>query len=274
MRAWQELECRLRSRGEAFDYVFTPGPGTVTQVARQCIRNGCERIIAVGGDGTIREVASAIAGARCKFGIVPCGTGNDFARTLGLPLSIEELVPALTGNHTITADIGLVNGEYFVNVAGAGIDACIVDEVNRSKVIVNGTVTYLAAAVKMLLRYDSPMMRVTIDGREIRGRTLVVAVGNGKYYGGGIKMTPGALVDDGKFHVVVARDICRLEAFRLLPLTYSGRHVLNPKVGVYTGSEVRVEADRPLSVQADGTVVGGVPATFKLVPGALKILAS
>ncbi|MCR4398433.1 MAG: diacylglycerol kinase family lipid kinase [Firmicutes bacterium] len=273
LRVWRELEAKLKEKGLPPDHRMTPGPLTVTGITEESVRRGYDRIVAVGGDGTVREIVSALVGSNVELGIVPAGTGNDFARTFGLPKTVDEVIPLLAGNHWTAADVGRVNGNYFVNIAGCGIDADIAEAVNRSRVIVNGTVTYLLTAVKTVLGYASAFMRISIDGKIIEGRVLVLAVANGKFYGGGIMMAPDARVDDGKFHVIVARDVSRSEALRLLPLTYSGRHILNRKVHVYTGSEVSVEADRPLAIQADGTLVGNVPTTFSLLPGALRVLA-
>ncbi len=272
VQVWKNLEAKLRTRGISFEFRYTPGPDTVTAVAAQAVREGYDRVIAVGGDGTIREVAAALVGLEREFGVIPAGTGNDFARTLDLPSSVDELIEVVTGNNITPSDLGQINGKYFVNIAGVGVDTEIAEDVNRSRVVVNGTVTYLLSAIRTVLRYSSPAMTITVDDEVIRGRVLVLAVANGKYYGGGVKMLPDARVDDGKFHVLVAKDVGRFEALRLLPLTYSGRHIHNRKCSVYTGVEVSVDADRPLAVQADGTLVGKTPVTFRVVPRALRIL--
>ncbi|MGE5543163.1 MAG: diacylglycerol/lipid kinase family protein [Bacillota bacterium] len=272
LRIWREVEARLKARGQPVESRITPGPDTVAGIAEEAVRRGYRTVIAVGGDGTVREVAGAIAGTKVRFGIIPSGTGNDFARTLDLPRDLDDLINVVTGDETTPADLGQMNGRCFVNIAGVGVDTEIVEEVNRSPVVISGTITYLVSAVRTVLRYEPPEMIIRVDGTEICGRVLVLAIANGRYYGGGIKMAPDARVNDGLFHVIVAREIGRWEALRLLPLTYSGRHVHHGKCFTYTGAEVTVEADRPLAVQADGTVVGTLPMAFRVVPHALNVL--
>ncbi|MGE5483648.1 MAG: diacylglycerol/lipid kinase family protein [Ignavibacteriales bacterium] len=272
LRIWRDVEARLRRRRLPFESRITPGPDTVAGIAEEAVSEGYDTVIAVGGDGTVREVAGALAGSSVRFGIIPSGTGNDFARTLNLPGDLDDIIDVVTGNETTPADLGQMNGRYFVNIAGVGVDTEIVEEVNRRPVVINGTITYLISAVRTVLRYEPPAMTIRVDGTEVRGRVLVLAIANGKYYGGGIKMAPDARVNDGLFHVLVAKEIGRWEALRVLPLTYSGRHVRHKKCFTYTGAEVTVEADRPLAVQADGTVVGRLPMTFRVVPHALNVL--
>ena len=272
LRIWREVEARLRHRREPVEFRITPEPNTVAGIAEQAVRQGYDTIVAVGGDGTIREAAGVLAGSGCRLGIIPSGTGNDFARTLGLPHDLDALLDVVSTGNVMAADLGRIDGAYFVNIAGIGVDTEIVEAVNRSRVIVNGTVTYLLTAIRTVLGYDAPMMTVRVGGQEIRGRVLVLAIANGEYYGGGIRMVPGARLQDGLFHVLVASDVGRWEALRLLPLTYSGRHVTHKKCSIYTGSEVTVESDRPLAVQADGSVVGRVPVTFRVAPRALNVL--
>ncbi|NPV69988.1 MAG: diacylglycerol kinase family lipid kinase [Firmicutes bacterium] len=272
LRIWALLEPLLRKRGEAIECRVTPGPNSVSQVARQAFEEGYDRIVAVGGDGTVQEVANGIAGTDCEFGIVPAGTGNDFAKTLDLPKGLEALANVLIGDHSIRVDLGRMNGDFFVNIAGAGIDAVIADRVNRGPVYINGTVTYLVTAIPTLLSYRSPRMRVCIDGNVIEDEMLLVAVGNGQYYGGGVKMVPDARVDDGIFHIVIVSGVGRWEAMRLLPLTYSGRHMEYRKCAVYSGTEVRIDSETLTPVQADGNIVGVLPAVFTVAPSALRVL--
>ncbi|WP_324716251.1 YegS/Rv2252/BmrU family lipid kinase [Carboxydochorda subterranea] len=257
---------------------LTRGPGHALELARRAALEGYDRIVAVGGDGTVHEAINGLMGLkpeilnRVSFGVVPAGSGNDFSRNLGIPTDVGALATLLASGSSGLADVGTVNGHYFANVAGVGFDAEVARMANRVPKLVPGTLTYVTCALAQLAVYRNAAVRLTLDGQVLERRALLVAVGNGARYAGGMTICPGARMDDGVFRVVVAGDLSRAQVLQVLPQVFPGRHVAHPLVEVWDAREVHVEADRPLSIQADGEVIGTVPATFRLLPRALPVI--
>jgi len=233
---------------------------------------GATRVVSVGGDGTIHEIADVLFGRDVELGIVPLGRGNDFARTVGISTDPVEATRVAFEGTAKAIDLGQANGEVFINVAGLGFDAEVAAEANRIGMIINGTVTYFASVFTMLRKFRCQDVTITIDGKSWDQRILLLAVGNGKYYGGGMKITPGAVVDDGLLDIVVAGDMTRLETILTLPKVYSGAHIHHPKASTYRGKEVTVTSNNSLSVHAEGEIISKTPVTFKVLAGALRLV--
>jgi diacylglycerol kinase (ATP) len=163
--------------------------------------------------------------------------------------------------------------QVFINVAGVGYDAEVTANVDKMGMLINGQVTYIAALLKTLVNYRCANVTVTIDNATFDTRILLLAVGNGKYYGGGMKIVPDAVPDDGVFDIVMAVDFSVLETLLTLPKVYSGKHVDHPKARLFKGRSVTVVSrENPLSVQADGEAVGTTPATFRILADAIRVV--
>ena len=258
----------------------TGRPGHARELAARAAQEGFARIVAVGGDGTVHEVINGLMDAgtglasRVLLGIVPAGSGNDFARNLGLPADAGAMAPILMGSQWAEVDVGRVNGRHFANLAGVGFDAEVAAWANRVPKFVPGTFTYLAGVLVVLAGYRNARVELELDGLRLARRAFLVAVGNGPAYAGGMRMCPGADMGDGRFRVVVCGDLRRTEILRLLPTIYHGGHVRHPKVEVFDVARLTLEAERPLTVHADGESVGTTPASFQVVAGALRVLGA
>jgi len=233
---------------------------------------GATRVVSVGGDGTIHEIANVLFGRDVELGIVPLGRGNDFARTVGIPTDPREAARLALEGQAEPIDLGQANGEIFINVAGLGFDAEVAAEANRIGMIVNGTVTYFASVFTTLRQYSCQDVTISIDGKSWDQRILLLAVGNGKYYGGGMQITPDAVVDDGLLDIVIAGDMTRMETILVLPKVYSGAHIHHPKASTYRGKEVTVTSKNSLNVHAEGEIISKTPVTFKVLAGALRLV--
>ncbi|HET7559371.1 MAG TPA: diacylglycerol kinase family protein, partial [Limnochordia bacterium] len=288
-RLWPRLAARLGERGDAFERVRTTRPGDAGRLAAQAQADGYDRIIAIGGDGTLQETIDGLLRAAATaqaagptqmtpapagpVGWIPAGTGNDFARSTGIPTDpLQALTLALDGEpHPI--DVGQINGTYFLNVAGAGFDAKVAARVNRMRLRLGGLPTYLLAVLcELWLQKNAPLV-VRWDGRSKRINSFLIAVGNAQYYGGGIRMCPGAQLDDGLLDVCIGGDFGRLEALRALTRTFSGRHVALPKVEVLKAKTLRIDGPPDLPIHADGQTLGTLPAEIRVCPGALGFIA-
>ncbi|MDP2859883.1 MAG: diacylglycerol kinase family lipid kinase [Bacillota bacterium] len=271
-RAWPQIRDALEGSGTAFETLWTEKPKDGVAKAKAALEMGATRVVSVGGDGTIHEVVNVLFGRGVEFGIVPLGRGNDFARTVGIPADPVEAARAAIEGAASPIDLGQANGEVFINVAGLGFDAEVAAEANRIGMFINGTITYFASVFTMLHKYSCQDVTITIDGKTWDQRILLLAVGNGKYYGGGMKITPDAVVDDGLLDIVVAGDMTRLETVLTLPKVYSGAHVHHPKASTYRGKEVTVTSKNTLSVHAEGEIISSTPVTFKVLAGALRLV--
>ncbi|MEW6243808.1 MAG: diacylglycerol kinase family protein [Bacillota bacterium] len=254
-------------------YVFTDAPMHATEIARLAAKEGIPLVVAVGGDGTVHEVANGLACTGTALGVIPAGKGNDFARSLGIPFSPHRAVRLISSGCTRVIDLGMVDGRYFLNVSGVGFDAEVAQEVNSSERKIGGPLTYILGVLKMLSRYDPVPVEIALDGDVIRERILVVAIGNTPYYAAGMKMVPHARPDDGEFGICVAGNLTKAETLAMLPLVYSGRHISHNKVSTYKAARVEIRSETALAIQADGEIVGHLPAVFTVAAGCLRVIA-
>lgn len=231
-------------------------------------------IVACGGDGTVNLAVNAIANLSVKFAVLPMGTGNDFARHLGLK-NLNTALQAINQGKVLPADLGevqLIDGhiKYFAAVASCGFDAQV-NEVANKMVGPNGPIKYLAAVFRQLRQLNPIQVTVKTIERELVGRFTLVAIGNTSSYGGGMQITPAAQIADGQFALTIVDAVNRRTLVKVLPQVFIGRHVFHPKVSVDQTSRVHISGDA-FPVYADGERLGLGPATFTVLPARLRIL--
>jgi len=270
-RVWEAVLGHLQATETAYEVEFTRSPGAATELARRAVESGHRRIVALGGDGTLSEVVRGIAGSDVTLGLVPGGTGNDFVRSLSIPRDPVAATHIALGPHSRAVDLPRVNGMPFLNVAGVGFDAEVAAEMNRRRSRLQGAIPYLLTVLRMLTQYRNTPVQMELDGQRMEAAILLVAVGNGRYCAGGMKILPEAAVDDGLFDVCIAADLTRLETLGALCRVYGGSHIGLPKVTCTRARRVKITSDTPLCVQADGELVGQVPVTLELAPQALRV---
>jgi len=275
-RAWRAIGPALRDAGVRLEEVVEERPQLAIALAGEAARQGWDVVAAVGGDGTVHEVVNGIMRAGVApapaVAIIPGGTGNDFARGVGVPRDPMAAGRLLLAGARRRVDIGQVNDRYFVGISGVGFDAEVAAKVNRWPKWVGGTPLYLAAILNMLVTYRPVATRIVLDGREQRLRMFLLAAANTPWYAGGMYMAPHARPDDGWLEVITAGDLGRLETLILLPRVFSGTHLRHRKVAHQPAGEVRVESEAPLAIHADGEMVGQVPAVFRVVPRAIEVI--
>jgi diacylglycerol kinase (ATP) len=263
------------------DALFSEQPEHLRELARQAVDDGAGLIVAVGGDGTVNEVASGIAGlGGVELAVIPRGTGIDFVRTFGIPRKLEGAVEVALAGHSREIDAGRVgyrawSGEaaeaWFFNVAGVGMSGAVAKRTNESSKALGGKISYLWSTLAVFARWQNTDVRVSVDDETRRGRMLEVVVANGRYLGGGMMMCPEASPDDGLFDVLLIGDITKRDLVQTLPKIYRGTHLPHPKAELLRGRTVAVDSDQPLPVQLDGEQPGTTPARFELVPRALRL---
>jgi diacylglycerol kinase (ATP) len=282
-RKWPVISRLLERIGLAFDFNYTEGVGHAIELARAAASDGYHCLVAVGGDGTVNEVANGILSSTnvtTALGVVSTGTGSDFARSAGLERDYTAACTRLISPKRLTIDVGLVTYQrdgkaqerFFVNSAGAGFDAAVVKETERLPKFFGGTIPYVIGMLKALVGYrNKPIVLKSGEGEE-RYRVLTVCVANGNYMGGGMRVAPDAALDDSLLDVVVIGDFGKFELLKDFPKVYKGTHVNLAKVSVRKTPGVTIESTEPVLVYADGELLGECPASFRVVPGALSLV--
>jgi YegS/Rv2252/BmrU family lipid kinase len=260
------------------DYVVhhTQGPGHATELASAAPAGAT--VVAVGGDGTVHQVVKGLltSGATDRvLGVLPVGSGDDFAFALGLDRhDVSGAVARLLANEPHLIDLPTVNGEPFVNALGVGFDAEVAYRLERVPAIFKGLAAYLYAVMVSLGRLRSVGVTVTVDGVEVyAGKSLVVATQNGPRTGGSFLFSPAARLDDGTLDVVLAGDVGVFATLVLLPKVMRGKHLGDPSVRAFRGASARLEWDEPRYAHADGESLGqGTTFTVAMTPRALRVL--
>lgn len=281
-----ELERNLRSKGLDYVLLRTEGPGDATRFAREALEGGGRFVVAAGGDGTVNEVVNGMLDAEGKpvgedpvLGVVAAGSGSDFVRTFGLPGDATRACSHLTGDNTYPLDVGKITyaapgggteTRYFVNVAEAGLGAAVAARADRMSPRL-GQAKYFVGFWLTLPRFKLADVRVLADRKTYEGPAYMIVVGNGQYYGGGMKVSPRSYPGDGVLDGVVFKGP-KSDAFTMIPKIYRGEHVPHPHIEeLRVKGELVVEADRPLPIEADGEVLGNTPATFAVIPHPIKM---
>jgi YegS/Rv2252/BmrU family lipid kinase len=271
LRLLGAVEGRLRALGLPFRTERTDSLLHGCELAREAAAHG-EVPVTLSGDGLIGAVAGALRDVPgAVLGVLPGGRGNDFARMTGIPLDAAAAVEVLAHGIPRPVDLGEAGGRTFLGVASVGFDA----EANR---IANaappalGRLVYVYGALGALEAWRDARFTVDVDGERVEFDGWSVAVANSGFYGGGMRLAPHARLDDGALDVVTLGECSRLGLLRLLAKVFRGTHIHEPNVTVRRGAEVRVSADRPFTVYADGDPIGSLPVTLRAVPAALHVL--
>lgn len=262
---------RLREHGLAVDVLIGADGAEATDLARGAVALGYDAVVAVGGDGMVHLVLQALAGTGTPLGIVPAGSGNDFARLLGLePHAYAAAADVIAAGFVRTVDAGKVGDRWFAGVLSSGFDSNVNERANRMR-WPRGPMRYNVAIVAELRVFHAVPFRIVLDGEPLEREAMLVAVGNGTSYGGGMHVAPGALVDDGLLSITVLGRLGKLEFLRVFPTVYKGTHVEHPAVSVHTARSLTLEAPGVVAY-ADGEYVTPLPCEVHCVPGALHVL--
>ena len=260
----------------------TRSAGDAIALTRAALAAGATRIVAAGGDGTVHEVANAVAGCEAELAVIPAGSGNDYARSLGVPEALDRAVAfAVTGRARATdagevictAADGAVVRRVFVNIAEAGMGGDVVRCARVARRISGAWLSYqlgILAALAMLRRAP---VSVTVDGERLGtfpNSNLIV--GNGRYFGGGLQPLPQASLDDGLLDIAHIRDASRFEMARTAPVLRNGIPLDHPRVDQRRCRTLAVQSVEMVPVEADGEWLGYLPATFTVLPGALRVV--
>ncbi len=252
-----------RAHGWVVEIQPTAGPGDGTRLARAAALAGYDVVVAAGGDGTVNEVVNGLVGTQTALGALPIGTVNVWVRELGLPL--HDAQPR-------AIDLGRAGDRHFLLMAGIGFDAAVTAEVRAHEKRRLGVFAYIFRALDLARRFRGIRMRIVVDGKALRTRALMVVLGNSQLYGGFLKITGRASLDDGLLDVCIIKgNTLRGVPLRILSILLR-RSTLDPKIEYHRARSVRIETRLPLPVQVDGDHIGYTPMVFESVPGALRAL--
>lgn len=285
-RGLGRIERALAEHGLDHDVELTAGPGDATAIASRRLARGCRFLVAVGGDGTVHEVVNAMVGADGRpvvegavLGVVAAGSGCDYVRTFGIPSRAPDAVARLAGPAVRVVDVariayvdreGRPASRCFANIAEVGLGATTAARAERLPRRL-GRSRYLAAFWAVLPSYRPGAARVEVDGAVAHdGRAVNVVAANGRYFGGGMHISPRSQPDDAALDLLVFTGR-KTDSFTMLPRVYRGRHLPHRRVVELRGSRLRVETDRRLDVEADGEVLGTGPVTIEVLPAALTL---
>lgn len=273
----------IATAGIEFDLRLTDRRGHAAEIAKEAINSGRSFLVAVGGDGTIHEVVNGMMGESgpmnpdAVLGVIAAGSGCDLIRTFGLPQKAEDAVRYLAGDNVFVADIGKVTymrdgaseSRYFPNIAEAGFGADVGLRAERLPRWV-GRLRYLVSFFITLGRFSIGSARVVLDDRVYEGPITNLVVANCQFFGGGMKIAPKAVPDDGRFDVLVIAGTKR-EYVVASTKVFKGEHVPAPFIKEYYAAKVEITSQKPLRIEADGEILGFTPATFEILPNALRL---
>jgi YegS/Rv2252/BmrU family lipid kinase len=240
-------------------------------LARDAINAG-EVAVAFGGDGLIGAVAGALRHSDGVLGVLPGGRGNDFARSLSIPVDAVSACGVLNTGARKRLDLGCVGGRTFIGIASCGFDSVANRIANETK-FVRGNLVYAYGAMRALAGWRPASFTVTVDDGEPRSVVgYTVAVANSGRYGGGMRLAPEARLDDGLLELVIISDVSRLRFLRMLPSVFKGEHVHRPEFALEHARRVRIAASRPFTLYADGDPIAELPAEIEVLPAAVQMI--
>jgi diacylglycerol kinase (ATP) len=286
LRRFASIRTRLQRLDVPFAGAATTGPGDATILARMACEHHFRAIVAVGGDGTVNEVINGMASGddgvqtHAVLGVIPTGTAQDFARSMGIPLAPDAALDVLLGGRVTRVDIGRIRfGDgrlhLFANMLGAGFDAEVAGRAQDVRGAMSSIPAHVVGFASALAAYRTKEIVITLEGDQgdpKRVHSNLVVVANGPSYAGVMRLAPDAKVDDGLLDVVVIGDVDKLEFLINLPRAFTGAHLSHHKVESFRVRSLSLESDDDALVQADGELLGRLPATVDLLPGGLNVI--
>ena len=263
---------RLREAGFRVRQLAGRDGDEALDLAKSAVTDGVESLVVCGGDGMVHLAAQVLAGTETSLGIIPAGTGNDVARYLGIPRNDPQAAAdVVVGSHVRTIDLARAGASYFVTVLAAGFDSKVNERAN-AMVWPRGQMRYTLATLAELRVFEPLPYTLVLDGEVHRLDAMLVAVGNGPSFGGGLKITHGAEIDDGLLDVVVIKPMSKLDLVKTYPRLYTGGVTKHPQYEHHRVRQVTVAAPGVVAY-ADGERLGSLPMTVDVAPNALRVLA-
>lgn len=271
------IERFCKSRNIQYKIHETACAGDATSIVRRESQKGYSGVVSVGGDGTLLEVANGLIGSSLPVGIIPLGSGNDFARAINVPSGFDHIEDALKiiAEHSASeVDLVSYNGSVYLNIASIGFDADIIRDLHKVRRFIKGSATYPVSVFLKFLTYKPKNVTLIIDGAKIKTRSFLTAICNGICYGGGMKVNPNGSVIDGFLDIIHIHPVPRYKIPLLLLKFMRGEHLNFPFVTTYRCKEIEILSEEPLAVNVDGECKTTTPVKFHMMPLSINVFGN
>jgi diacylglycerol kinase (ATP) len=268
----REVEEYLRGRGARVDCEPSTGPADLVRIAAESSRAGYDRVVVCGGDGTVNLAIREFDLTKGTLAIVPTGSGDDFAKVMGIPREIRAACDVVIDGRVREVDVALANDIRYLGVAGLGFDSEVADYANRNVKFLRGSAVYFYAILRVLPRFTPRPVEIRTEHGTRHEQIMFAAIGNTRQYGGGIRITPDAVVDDGLLDLCIVHETTRVELLKTLPKAYTGAHVKSPFVEMGRGREFHFASETAMAVYADGEPLTRTPVSFTLCASRLRVV--
>jgi diacylglycerol kinase (ATP) len=268
----REVEEYLRSRGARADCEPSTGPADLVRIAAESSRAGYDRVVICGGDGTVNLAVREFDLTQGTLALIPTGSGDDFAKVMGIPRKIRQACDVVLDGKVREVDVALANNIRYLGVAGLGFDSEVADYANRNVKFLRGSAVYLYAIFRVLPRFTPRPVQIRTENGTRDEHIMFAAVGNTRQYGGGIRITPDAIVDDGLLDLCIVHETTRVQLLKTLPKAYTGAHVTSPFVETGRGKEFHFSSEQAMAVYADGEPLTKTPVSFGVCSEKLRVV--
>jgi len=262
----------IRRQGVATDVQESRDARHLLALARQAAAEKPDAVVSLGGDGTQHYVLNGIMGSEIPLGVIPCGSGNDFARGLGIPTRVRAAAEAVCAGNTRRVDLGRVGSTVFSCIAGAGFDSVVTRYANERVRRLKGSLAYAWSILRSLENYRPEPLEVVSDVQRYSGEVIFAVVGNNVSYGGGIHLTPHARLDDGLLDVCIVPYLGKWELLSWVPSAYRGRHLRHPRIVYFQARKISFRSTSRLELFGDGEFMQELPVDIEVVPRALPVI--
>jgi diacylglycerol kinase (ATP) len=279
LKVWKKIEKLLQEKQVNYQVRFTERPKHAVEIAKMVSSEKCDAVVAVGGDGTVHDVANGLIDSNIPLGVIPAGSGNDFARALEIPMDYNKALERILMGKQRKIDIGRIGSEYCITVTGIGFDGNVAHVNNTAKYkkwlnsIRLGELSYGLSFLHVLLKYRPVNIELKIDGKSlVFFNVWLIAIANIPNYGGGIRICPDACYHDGLFDICIVHNMTKWNLLLTFPRAFKGKHVLHPGVTMIKGKHVEVTSKLPVIVQSDGEPLTETPVNITIQKEALLII--
>lgn len=269
-----EIKKIFKEIEEEFIIEITERPGHATELVKNYVKEENYRVYAVGGDGTLNEVLNGMVSSHSCLGVIPTGSGNDFVKSICKKTMSQDILKNTILGETKLIDLAKINDRYFINISSVGIDAEVTDNARKLKKFpfISGGMAYMLSFFNTIFSYKCRDIELKIDDREIASQITLLALANGKYYGGGMKVAPYADIQDGVLDICVVDKLSRTRMVALFPKLIKGEHTEEEEVSFYKGKNVTLKANEEIAVNIDGEIIKSQKINFNIIPQSIKVI--
>lgn len=269
-----QIKEAFKDINEEYIIEITKWPGHATELVRNYVSKEDYRVYSVGGDGTLNEVLNGMVNSESCIGVIPSGSGNDFIRNICGNKLPDNIIKSTINGKVKMLDLGKIDDRYFINISSVGIDAEVVNNAKNLKAIplISGKIAYILSAVITIFKYKYKNIQLEIDGKGVTLRSTLLAVANGKYYGGGMKVAPFADLQDGLLDICVINSLSRVKMLLLFPKLIKGKHDEIKEVSFLKGRKVQIDANEEVYISIDGEIIRKKKFNLEIIPKGIKFI--